>query len=168
MQTLVAQTVQGMGYDLVELERSAGGTVRVTIDHHWVPGQPERFIQVEDCEQVTRQLQYALDVDGVDYKRLEVSSPGIDRPLRNEADFARFVGQVIDITLRQPMGGQAAGLVAANRKKFRGTSARRCAPPRRSRPRLTRPDGRNEGQSAASASSASLESPLSIAATASL
>ena len=121
MQTLVAQTVQGMGYDLVELERSAGGTVRVTIDHHWVPGQPERFIQVEDCEQVTRQLQYALDVDGVDYKRLEVSSPGIDRPLRNEADFARFVGQVIDITLRQPMGGQAAGLVAANRKKFRGT-----------------------------------------------
>ena len=80
MQTLVAQTVQGMGYDLVELERSAGGTVRVTIDHHWVPGQPERFIQVEDCEQVTRQLQYALDVDGVDYKRLEVSSPGIDRP----------------------------------------------------------------------------------------
>jgi ribosome maturation factor RimP len=52
---------------------------------------------------------------------VEVSSPGIDRPLRNEADFARFVGQVIDITLRQPMGGQAAGLVAANRKKFRGT-----------------------------------------------
>jgi len=123
MQTLVTQTVEGMGFDLVELERSAGGTVRVTIDHPWEQGQPERFILVEDCERVTRQLQYVLDVEGVDYRRLEVSSPGIDRPLRNDKDFARFEGQVIDITLRQPIGADGAGIVSGQRKKFRGLLA---------------------------------------------
>lgn len=120
MQTLVEQTVVGMGFELVELERSAGGTLRVTIDHPWVEGQAERFIQVEDCERVTRQLQYVLDVEGLDYKRLEVSSPGIDRPLRNESDFKRFSGQVIDIVLKQAIGADGAGVVSGNRKKFRG------------------------------------------------
>ena len=120
MQTLVTQTVEGMGFELVELERSAGGTLRVTIDHPWIEGQEERFIQVEDCERVTRQLQYVLDVEGLDYRRLEVSSPGIDRPLRNETDFKRFTGQVIDIVLRQPIGTDGAGVVSGNRKKFRG------------------------------------------------
>ena len=79
---------------------------------------------MEDCEKVTRQLQFALEVDGADYKRLEVSSPGIDRPLRHEKDFERFAGQVIDITLKAPMGVAAAGQVSANRKKFRGTLER--------------------------------------------
>lgn len=110
----------GLGYDLVEVERSAGGLLRVTIDMPWTPGQ-ERFVNVEDCEKVTRQLQYALEVEGVDYKRLEVSSPGIDRPLRNESDFERFAGEVVDIVLKQPVGEAGAGQVAANRKKFRGT-----------------------------------------------
>jgi ribosome maturation factor RimP len=77
-------------------------------------------VQVEDCEKVTRQLQFVLEVEGTAYSRLEVSSPGIDRPLRTENDFARFVGQEIDLTLKAPMGAAAAGLVAANRKKFRG------------------------------------------------
>ena len=69
-------------------------------------------------------LQFPLEVDAVDYKRLEVSSPGIDRPLRNEQDFERFVGAVIDITLKAPMGAAAAGQVSANRKKFRGALER--------------------------------------------
>jgi len=124
--------VAGLGYDLVEVERSAGGLLRVTIDLPWTPptsedvaaGVPEPFVTVEDCEKVTRQLQFALEVDAVDYKRLEVSSPGIDRPLRNEQDFERFVGAVIDITLKAPMGAAAAGQVSANRKKFRGTLER--------------------------------------------
>jgi len=59
----------------------------------------DRFVTVEDCEKVTRQLQFALEVDGIEYRRLEVSSPGIDRPLRHAQDFERFVGMVIDITL---------------------------------------------------------------------
>ena len=111
----------GLGYELVELERSAGGTLRVTIDFPWDAAGEECYVNVEDCERVTRQLQYTLEVEEVDYKRLEVSSPGIDRPLRGEKDFERFVGEVIDLTLRAPMGAAAAGQVSANRRKFRGT-----------------------------------------------
>ena len=125
LQDIVEQTVSGLGYDLVEIDRSAGGLLRITIDLPWV--QPavgalaiEQFITVEDCEKVTRQLQFALEVDGVEYKRLEVSSPGIDRPLRHTQDFVRFTGQMIDVTLKAPMGAAAGGQVSANRKKFRG------------------------------------------------
>jgi ribosome maturation factor RimP len=124
LQDIVEQTVKGLGYDLVETERSAGGLLRVTIDLPWQAGQPEQFITVEDCEKVNRQLQFALEVDGVEYRRLEISSPGIDRPLRHEQDFERYCGHVIDITLKAPMGAAASGLVSANRKKFRGTLER--------------------------------------------
>jgi ribosome maturation factor RimP len=127
LQQIVAQTVAGLGYELVELERSAGGTLRVTIDFPWHPGEggeEEKFVNVEDCERVTRQLQYTLEVEEVDYKRLEVSSPGIDRPLRNENDFERYVGEMVDVTLKAPMGAAAAGQVPANRRKFRGTLER--------------------------------------------
>jgi len=122
LQDIVAQTVAGLGYELVELERTAGGTLRVTIDFPWQAGEgEERSVNVEDCERVTRQLQYTLEVEEVDYKRLEVSSPGIDRPLRGQSDFERFAGEVIDLTLKAPMGAAAAGQVAPNRRKFRGT-----------------------------------------------
>jgi ribosome maturation factor RimP len=129
LQEIVEQTVAGLGYDLVEIERSAGGLLRITIDLPWtapVEGQVsvEQFVNVEDCEKVTRQLQFALEVDGAEYKRLEVSSPGIDRPLRHTQDFERFAGQIIDITLKAPMGAAANGQVNANRKKFRGTLER--------------------------------------------
>ena len=128
LQEIVEQTVTGLGYNLVEVVRSAGGLLRITIDLPWTSSGDaaagEQFVTVEDCEKVTRQLQFALEVDGADYKRLEVSSPGIDRPLRHEKDFERFAGQVIDITLKAPMGVAAAGQVSANRKKFRGTLER--------------------------------------------
>lgn len=125
LQEIVEQIVTGLGYDLVEIERSAGGLLRITIDLPWDPqAGADHRVNVEDCEKVTRQLQFALEVDGVEYKRLEVSSPGIDRPLRHEKDFERFVGHVIDITLKAPMGAAAAGQVSANRKKFRGTLER--------------------------------------------
>ena len=132
LQQVVEQTVAGLGYDLIEIERSAGGLLRVTIDLPWkgpsseaaVAGVPEPYLTVEDCEKVTRQLQFTLEVDGAEYKRLEVSSPGIDRPLRGEQDFERFVGEVIDVTLKAPMGAAAGGLVSASRKKFRGTLER--------------------------------------------
>ncbi len=130
LQQIVEQTVTGLGYDLVEIERSAGGLLRITIDMPWsapvedAPAAPEQFVTVEDCEKVTRQLQFALEVDGVDYARLEVSSPGIDRPLRHEQDFIRYEGEVVDLTLKEPIGAAAGGAVAANRKKFRGTLER--------------------------------------------
>lgn len=106
----IETTVRGLGYDLVEVERAAGGLLRVTIDHPASSG-PERFIQVDDCEKVTRQLQHVLEVDGVAYERLEVSSPGLDRPLKNAADFARFAGHDVEVSLKVPFKG---------RKRFRG------------------------------------------------
>ena len=116
----VEQTVAGLGYELVDIERTGGGLLRVTIDLPWSPGV-EQFINAEDCEKVTRQLQFVLEVEAVDYARLEVSSPGIDRPLKTEKDFERFEGELLDLTLKAPIGAAASGSgVAANRKKFRG------------------------------------------------
>jgi ribosome maturation factor RimP len=127
-QQTVEQTVTGMGFDLVDLDRSAGGLLRVTIDWPWLPPAPgqaavERFVTVEDCEKITRQLQYLLEVEGLEYRRLEVGSPGIDRPLRREQDYMRFEGQMVDITLKAPIGVTGTE-VSANRKKFRGTLER--------------------------------------------
>jgi ribosome maturation factor RimP len=128
-QEIVEQTVTGLGFDLVELERSGSGLLKVTIDLPWeapVAGQPvpvERFVTVEDCEKITRQLQYLLEVEGLEYRRLEVGSPGIDRPLKREIDYVRFEGHVIDLTLKAPIGATGTD-VSANRKKFRGTLER--------------------------------------------
>ncbi len=129
LQQIVETTVTGLGYDLVEIERSAGGLLRITIDLPWAGAAAtaagnEQFVTVEDCEKVTRQLQFALEVEAIEYKRLEVSSPGIDRPLRNQRDYERFVGAVVDISLKAPVGAAAQGMVSANRKKFRGTLER--------------------------------------------
>jgi ribosome maturation factor RimP len=111
-QTAVEKTVVALGYELVEAERSPGGLLRATIDNPPVAGAPEpTFITVEDCEKVTRQLQHVLEVEGVEYARLEVSSPGLDRPLKRPADWQRFAGAEIDLTLRMPFQG---------RKKWRG------------------------------------------------
>ncbi len=118
----IEQTVTGLGYDLVEIERTGAGLLRVTIDMPYV-AQAEQFINAEDCEKVTRQLQFVLEVDAAAYSRLEVSSPGIDRPLRSEKDFERFAGELIDITLKAPIGiaATAGSTISASQKKFRGT-----------------------------------------------
>jgi ribosome maturation factor RimP len=110
----VERTVAGMGYDLVDVERTGGGLLRVTIDR--VPGKTyatgeSEFVLVEDCEAVTRQLQYVLEVENCDYTRLEVTSPGLDRPLKRPEDFERFTGSMVEVTFKQPFQG---------RKKFAG------------------------------------------------
>lgn len=103
---VIETTVQGMGYAFVEAVWASAGLLRVTIDR--VDGDA---ITVDDCERVTRQLQYALEVEGLDYKRLEVSSPGVDRLLRLPDDWVRFAGLEVEVTLRTPFQG---------RKKYRG------------------------------------------------
>jgi ribosome maturation factor RimP len=108
-QQAVERAVQALGYELVDAERAAGGLLRVFIDR--VAGRsyetgPGDAVTVDDCERVTRHLQYALEVDGVDYARLEVSSPGLDRPLRKPNDWQRFVGSEVDLTLRAPFQGR--------------------------------------------------------------
>ena len=124
LQDIVHQTVTGLGLDLVEIERLGGGLLRITIDRPFVAGAPEQLVTVEDCETVTRQLQFALEVEQIEYRRLEVSSPGIDRLLRGTADLERFLHSVVDVSLKQPIGATAGKLVAATRKKFRGTLER--------------------------------------------
>ncbi|MGE5453215.1 MAG: ribosome maturation factor RimP [Acidobacteriota bacterium] len=110
---VVENTVTGLGYELVDCERSSHGLLRVYIDR--LPEQaydlPGDCVTVDDCEKVTRQLQYALEVVNCDYSRLEVSSPGLDRPLRTQAHFERYQGEQIEISLKVPFQG---------RKKYRG------------------------------------------------
>lgn len=95
---LVETTLVGMGYELVDLELSGRGLMRVFMD------KPEG-ISVEDCERVSNQLVRLFTVEGVDYERLEVSSPGLDRVLKKEADFVRFAGQKAKFKLRMPQDG---------------------------------------------------------------
>ena len=115
-QAAVERTVEGLGYAVVEVEREGRGLLRVTIDR--VPARAYadggEAVTVDDCEAVTRQLRYVLEVEGCDYARLEVSSPGLDRPLRRAADYARFAGCEVEVTLREPLQG---------RRRFRGTLA---------------------------------------------
>lgn len=110
-QAVVENTVTGLGYELVDCERSARGLLRVYIDRVANDSAGE-FIVVEDCEKVTRQLQHVLEVEGCAYERLEVSSPGLDRPLKKQSDYERFAGHAIDLTLKQPFQG---------RKHYKGT-----------------------------------------------
>lgn len=88
-----------MGYELVELELAARGLLRVFID-------APAGIRMEDCEKVSHQLSHVLTVEDVDYERLEVSSPGLDRPLKKAADFVRFAGEEVTVRLKRPLEGR--------------------------------------------------------------
>jgi ribosome maturation factor RimP len=104
-QTVVENTVTGLGYDLVDCERSPKGLLRVYIDR--LPGDSGgEYIVVEDCERVTRQLQHVLEVEACAYERLEVSSPGLDRPLTKPSHYQRFVGSEIELTLKLSFQGR--------------------------------------------------------------
>ncbi|OHC90258.1 MAG: ribosome maturation factor RimP [Sideroxydans sp. RIFOXYB12_FULL_59_6] len=103
---LVETTLTGMGYELVDLELSGRGMMRVFMD------KPEG-ISVEDCERVSNQLVRLFTVEGVEYERLEISSPGLDRVVKKEADFVRFKGQKAKFKLRLPVNGskQLVGII---------------------------------------------------------
>lgn len=89
-----------MGYELVDLElANRGRLMRIFIDK-------PAGIGVEDCATVSNQLTRLLAVEGVDYDRLEVSSPGLDRPLKRPQDYARFVGERVQVKTRLPLNGR--------------------------------------------------------------
>src|SRR3546814_12918861 len=96
---LTQQACAGMDVERVDVERAALGLLRVTIDK-------AGGVRIEDCEQVSRQLSRVYEVENIDYKRLEVGSPGIDRPLRTEAELRRFAGERIEIKLPHPLDGR--------------------------------------------------------------
>ena len=90
---LIEKTVNGTGYDLVDFEQAERGLFRVYID--FLPADLERGnVTVEDCAKVSHQLSHVLTVEEVNYERLEISSPGLDRPLKKFSDFVRFAGEV--------------------------------------------------------------------------
>ena len=96
IESKVQPAVAGMGYELVDVQASNGGRMlRVFIDK---PGG----VTLDDCAAVSRQLSRVLPVEGVDYENLEVSSPGLDRPLRKPEDFVRFAGQKAEVRMRTP------------------------------------------------------------------
>jgi len=99
--------VGGLGYELVDVELSnRGRMLRIFIDKTAGGPQGAGGITVDDCARVSNQLARVLEVEDIDYDRLEVSSPGLDRPLKKEADFARFAGEQARLTLRVPVEGR--------------------------------------------------------------
>jgi ribosome maturation factor RimP len=93
------ETLRGLGYELVDMEMSRGGLMRLFID-------APKGITVEDCARVSNHLTRAFAVEGIDYERLEVSSPGLDRPLKRLEDYQRFAGSVATVRLKLPRNGQ--------------------------------------------------------------
>jgi ribosome maturation factor RimP len=106
MADMVEATLAGMGYELVDAQVSNHGRLlRIFIDR---PGG----ITVDQCADVSRHLSHVFAAEGVDYDRLEVSSPGLDRPLRKAADFERFAGQKVELRTKAPD--------ATGRRRFAG------------------------------------------------
>ena len=105
-------------FDLQMRRESIGWVLRVVIDrpapaHPGAEGVAEEPVGIEDCQRVSQDLSVLLDVepdlvDGFDREfTLEVSSPGLDRPLRGEADYRRFVGRLAKLVAREPVDGQS-------------------------------------------------------------
>jgi ribosome maturation factor RimP len=117
---LAEAPITGAGLELVELDfnrEAEGWVLRIYIDRPWQPGQPEdptTGISFEECERVSRDLSAALDVaDAITHAyRLEVSSPGIERPLRRARDFQRFAGRQVKVRTVDMVDG---------RRNFSGT-----------------------------------------------
>ena len=123
LQEICESSLAAVGYELVDLEYvhdQAGWVLRVYIDHPYDGGPepadalPASRIVHADCELVSRHLGTVLDVEDLipTAYRLEVSSPGVPRPLRKGRDFARFVGRRVRVELREAREG--------GRKRFVG------------------------------------------------
>jgi ribosome maturation factor RimP len=118
LRAVAERVARGYGLDIfdVQMRREASGwVVRVILDRPGEPaaGVPEETVGIEDCQRVSQDLSAILDVEeealGLslpDGYTLEVSSPGLDRPLRHAADFRRFTGRLAKIVVTQPVGGQ--------------------------------------------------------------
>jgi ribosome maturation factor RimP len=100
LEELLESTLKGMGYELIDMEQLAHNKlIRIFVDK-------EGGITIDDCVTISNHLSRLFAVENIDYGRLEVSSPGMDRPLRKEADFVRFKGEMVKLKLRVPLQGQ--------------------------------------------------------------
>ena len=106
---LLERTIPPLGYELVDWEGTPRGRlVRVFIDK---PNGSVTKLSVDDCARVSNHLTRLFAVENIEFERLEVSSPGLDRPLRKAADFVRFAGEEAELKLANPI---------ANTKKLKG------------------------------------------------
>jgi ribosome maturation factor RimP len=129
---LIEPTVSGLGYELVDVQRAANGVLRVTVDTASPTG-----IGLDDCERISRQLTHLMAVEQIDYDRLEVSSPGLDRPLMGRRDFVRFMGSPVQVQLKELLQG---------RRRFHGRLLGLVGEPGAERVRLAMdPAGRGSG-----------------------
>lgn len=110
---IVEETVQGLGYEFVDFERLPRGLMRITID-----SQAEGGVGVDDCEAVSNQITHLFTVEDVDYERLEVTSPGVERPLKRAEEWRRFIGRPAHVELYEPL--KAEGFPEAGRRKLDG------------------------------------------------
>ena len=111
LSALIERAITGLGYEFVDLETSPRGRLlRVFIDTPAAPGG----VTVDDCARVSNHLTRLFEVENVDYERLEISSPGLDRVLKGIGDFERFAGQEAQVRTRMPIDG---------RRNFTGTLA---------------------------------------------
>jgi len=104
LESLIDKTVTQLGFELVDLEMSnRGKLLRVFIDK-LNPKDVKDSVVIEDCVLISNQLGNVLTVEHeIDYDRLEVSSPGMDRVIKKEQDFIRFLGERAQVKLRAPM-----------------------------------------------------------------
>lgn len=99
LNALLDKVIPGLGYELVEVEITPAKVVRVFIDK-------EGGVTIDDCEIVSNHLNKLFFVEEINYNRLEVSSPGIERPLRKLQDFIRFSGKLVKLKTRELIDGQ--------------------------------------------------------------
>lgn len=99
LNAILEQTVPGLGYELVDMEITPAKIIRVFIDK-------EGGVTIEDCEAVSNHITKLFFVEEIDFNRLEVSSPGLERPVKKLEDFARFSGQLAKVKTRELINEQ--------------------------------------------------------------
>ena len=99
LHAILEQSVPGLGYELVDVELAPSRLIRVFIDK-------EGGVTIDDCEKVSNHLTKLFVVEEVDFNRLEVSSPGLERPLKKLEDFFRFKGKIVKIKTKETIDGQ--------------------------------------------------------------
>jgi ribosome maturation factor RimP len=110
---IAAKTARAFGFEVfaLELKRERGGNVlRVVLDRPWPGPDADAGVTLHDCERVSQELSTVLDVEDLlpDSYTLEISSPGLDRPLRHADDYRRFAGRLAKIVLAEPLNRQTA------------------------------------------------------------
>jgi ribosome maturation factor RimP len=125
---LIQNTVQGMKMVLVDVVSNADclqvfieKDIKIVLTRNWhdnIEILKSTLPSVDDCKKVSDQLTRLFEVEGVDYERLEISSPGLDRPLKNSDDYQRFQGALVDIVIHEPLTIEALGI--KQQKKFIG------------------------------------------------